>query len=268
MSLTQSALLFNKMSSSPIPKKGSFSKANSGSNIHRRAVSFKMLKPNCARPFEGLIGNIEENSKSQTPEKIIKFLQEELKKSNEKNHYLKKKIHLLKEKSSSSTSADLVKSLKDISNIQSECLKLIDSLFDSIEKLCNSANKNSLDEVFEMKLIESLQVFQKNTDINTSFYLKKVLNWRHSFCNDLISPAESIKNDSPVMKKNNRSVSTIIASTIKIYAVALKDSQNNGSCLSFRKGEIIEIAHMKNGLCEGRIGDRKGMFSAELVKIV
>ena len=111
--------------------------------------------------------------------------------------------------------------------------------------------------------------FQRKTRINTSEYVTKVLGWRHQFNDELLSPADSLRAEGKGKKKVMRSVSSIIASTIKVYGICLKDFCVDGKeDLWFKKGEIVEIVNMDNGNCGGRIGEREGVFPRDYVKIV
>lgn len=260
------------MSLSPLPKKGSFSNLLSFFPGHRRTISSKTLKktPSKSSDFEDeQKSDIEKTAKLEIS---LKKANEELHQLKLKNSYLRKKILTLQSKSTKTLGENYLEmnqNIKNIYKIQNESIKLIDFLFKAIEKAFNFSPNWSIDGNFEIELIENFQDFQNKTQINTSSYIQKIMGWRHNFINDLISPVDSRKNAAESPIKNSRSVSSIIASSIKVYAVGLQDYFNSSPLhLQFRKGEIIEITQVKGDICEGKIGNRQGVFPEKTVKIV
>ena len=260
------------MSLSPLPKKGSFSNHINSLTNHRRAASFKILKKSISKASDIVEDQTNDTEKIMKLESTLKNTKDELIFVKTKNSHLQKKFKILQTKYSKilgDSCGDVDVAINSIYNIQCESLKLIDFLFESLEKAYNASLNLRYDEDLELKLIKNFQKFQSKTQINSSGYIKKVMGWRHKFTDDLISPADSLKNSMTAAKKNYRSVSSIIASTIKVYAVGLIDF--NGSSpldIKFRKGEIIEIISTNGKICEGRIGDRQGTFPEQYVKIV
>lgn len=257
------------MSASPLPKKGSFSKLFALSNQHKRTPSIKSKKHS---PVQIIHLHQEPPNffvKPQIPDPSISALKEENLQLSKKVSSLKQKIRILQSSQKIQISSFDPSEKKNLLETQEKCLQLIDSLFNSLNTIFLNSVKKVKFEDFELKLINDFQNFQRKTRINTSEYVKKVLGWRHQFNDELLSPADSLNAEGKMKKKVMRSVSSIIASSIKVYGVCLKDFCADGkNGIWFKKGEIVEVVNMQNGKCEGRIGDRRAVFSEEFVKIV
>jgi hypothetical protein len=269
------------MSSSPLLKRGTFSKLVTYTSSQKRIPSTKSLKTPPSNVSEVPQDQSENKEKIETLKSYLKSSKYETKAMKTKINYLKKKIKVLQEKikQQSDSSIEISSAVKKVYDTQTESMKLINALFDTLDTLYTtssslnlpnkSAFKSDINQDLELNLIEKFQKFQNRTRISTRSYVKRIMIWRHKFTDDLIKPADSIKNSTLLPKKNSRSVSSIIASTIKVYAVGLKDHISySPMSLIFRKGEIIEITNTVNGTCEGRIGDRQGKFPASYAKIV
>lgn len=254
------------MSTSPLPKKGSFSKFFTNSSQHKRVPSYKILNHSPIRTFH----KPSPPPPPQTPDATISNLTEQNLELQKQVNLLKHQIQTLQPKPSKiqTPSFDLTEK-KNFLETQEKCLNLIDSLFNCLNNIfTNSINQVKLEDL-ELKLIDDFQNFQKKTKINTSEYVKKVMGWRHRFNDELLSPADSIKAEGKLKKRVVRSVSSIIASSIKVYGICVKDfCVDSKEGLWFKKGEIVEIVDMDNGSYEGRIGGREAVFPKEFVKIV
>ena len=263
------------MSASPLPKKGSFSKFFTNSSQHKRVPSYKIYKHSQThtshQPSPSLTPTPPPpNPLPHTPDSTISHLTDQNRELQKQVNHLKHQILTLQPRSSKikTPSFDLTEK-KTFLETQEKCLNLIDSLFNCLNNIfTNSINQVKLEDL-ELKLIDDFQNFQKKTKINTSEYVKKVLGWRHRFNDELLSPADSIKVEGKLKKRVVRSVSSIIASSIKVYGICVRDfCVDSKEGLWFKKGEIVEIVNTENGSCEGRIGGRVAVFPKEFVKIV
>lgn len=263
------------MSSSPLPKKGSFSNLLSLTTHKKNSSSKVKLSPSpppqhAASPAVPYQYKNCRLVKSKTSENSLSSLKSQVNHLLQKNQDLKEKLkkiqNLIKNPQNSIKSPDWP-GWKQREN-EETYMRLIDSLFLILDEIFMfSLNSCKLQDL-ELRLIQEFQEFQKRTERSTGGYVQRIMKWRHQFNDSLMSPAESSKEDL-ASKKLTRSVSSIIASSVKNYAVCLKDHQGKGEHeLGFRKGEIVEIVREDKDLCVGRVGTREGAFSKEFVKIV
>ena len=165
------------MSSSPIPKKGSFSNLVNAISSHRRTTSFKSIKTGASKAIEILQEpSNDETSKIKSLEKALKSARDELIHQKSKNRFLKKKLKVLQSKNFETlneSSIDIQTKIKNIYTTQCESLKLIDFLFETLEKTYSS--KSIITEDVEVNLIQSFQQFQNRTQIDTRKYIKNVM---------------------------------------------------------------------------------------------
>ena len=266
------------MSSSPLPKKGSFSNLLS-LTTHKKNSSSKVKLSTSPPPLHALnpaAGYQFKDCKlvkSKTSESSLSGLKSQVNYLLQKNQDLKEKLKKIQNLLNNPQN-----SIKNLSKpdwtdwkqreTEETYMSLIDSLFLILDEIFMfSLNSCKLQDL-ELRLIQEFQEFQKRTERSTGGYVQRIMKWRHQFNDSLMSPAESSKEDL-ASKKLTRSVSSIIASSVKNYAVCLKDHQGKGEHeLRFRKGEIVEIVREDKDLCVGRVGTREGAFSKELVKIV
>jgi hypothetical protein len=243
------------MSSSPLPKKGSFSNLLSLSS-HKRNISSKPSQISPIRPSHPTKDPHQQPDKKS--ENSLNALKTQLSTLHQKNLNLKEKIKSLQK----------VLPSKPTKNLEESCIKLIDCLFNTLDEIFRFSLKSAKLENLEMRLIQEFQDFQTVTEKNTGIYIQKIMKWRHHFDDSLLSPADSLKEESGT-RKMSRSVSSIIASTVKNYGICLKDYQcREKNELNLQEGEIVEIIRFEKNMCQGRIADRVGMFPMDLVKIV